>query len=239
MIDIKFPEEFMVKNDFLITIIRCSINNNSTTGELLLNEQFICHTLEKPWQNNQSYISSIPTGIYEAFVRYDKDDQWRIQLKDVPDRTGVQIHIGNFPSEIEGCVLVGEVVVNKLNKLMEGTSAPAYSRLKRAFYGSDNPNSSPDLKIKVEIRYNIGPTEYENDERKILWVGQANWQTHHRYAGRLDDKEELKRDLTHIYFRSLSNNNYSRIQLHGGTVEISNGANGPWELGYGIYKRKN
>jgi len=226
------------KRDFLITIVRSSENNNSVTGELYANERFICHTLELPWQNNASYISSIPSGSYDAHLRYDRSDKWRIQLDNVPGRSAIQIHMGNYPSDIEGCVLVGDEIINSDNKLSGGTSSSAYSRLKEAFYGSSTPNSTPDVNLKVEVRYNLGPTEYKNEERKIIRVAQAKWETHHKYAGKLDDKTEVKRDLKFIYFYSASNG-YSRISLHGGKVELSRNVDGPWQRGYGNYRRYN
>lgn len=225
-------------DDFLISIVRSSINVSSITGELFANKQFLCHTLELPWENNASYISSIPSGTYSAHLRYDKADKWRIQLDDVPGRTAIQIHMGNYPSDIEGCVLIGDEVINSEDKLREGTSASANTRLKEMFYGSSNPHSTPDVNLKVEVRYNVGQTEYENDERKIIRVGQAKWETYHKYAGKQDDKSEVKRDLNFIYFHSKSNG-FSRIILHGGKVELSSNINGPWKLGYGIFRRKN
>src|SRR5688500_14099815 len=93
-----------------VTVYRQSRADECITGYLYVDETPICYTLELPWRDNLNDLSCIPDGTYSANIRFDKKDQWRIQLLDVPDRGGVQIHIGNWPSEIQGCILVGTSV---------------------------------------------------------------------------------------------------------------------------------
>ncbi|WP_422351529.1 DUF5675 family protein [Flagellimonas sp.] len=218
--------------NWVLKIKRTSYNTNSVTGELFIKNMFICHTLELPWQQNRSYISSIPSGIYDAFLRYDKNDKWRLQLKNVPNRTGIQIHIGNYPSQIQGCVLVGEKVYNAKNSL--ANSAQAYNKIKRAFYGTDSPNSTPDVKIKVQIEYNHGRTKFIS-ERGSIWEHQdgENWldtYTPHKYT-------EYDRDLKHIYLLSIDKDMHQRFPLFGGVKEYKY-FDGPWEKG-GKFRREN
>jgi Family of unknown function (DUF5675) len=147
--------------EFAITVFRTSENSNSVTGELYVNQQFISHTLELPWHGNKSYISSIPPGTYNGWLRYDKPlDRWRIQLDNVPMRPGIQIHIGNRPFQIQGCLVVGDKVFNTQNRLED--SAKAYARLKNKFYGTDNPISTPDKSITVTVTYNPARTEFNS-----------------------------------------------------------------------------
>src|SRR5579863_9325186 len=96
----------MASFDLVINrILPCS---QSIVGELSANGSFLCYTLELAWFWNMNFRSCVPPGKYPGFLRYDKPDGWRIQLKQVPgDRTGVQIHIGNYPRDVVGCVLVG------------------------------------------------------------------------------------------------------------------------------------
>jgi len=121
-------------------ILSCS---QSIVGKLYANGSFICYTLELAWFWNMNFKSCVPLGKYPGFLRYDKPDGWRIQLLQVPgDREGVQIHIGNYPRDIEGCVLVGtsyspDVVWN---------SAAAYSLLHAAY------NQSTGKQIQVEFK---------------------------------------------------------------------------------------
>jgi len=63
-------------------------------------------TLELPFMDNINNVSSIPTGSYSAKVRTDGSKGWRLELI-VPGRSNIQIHSGNIPSDVRGCILVG------------------------------------------------------------------------------------------------------------------------------------
>jgi hypothetical protein len=117
-----------------ITIYRQYASEGCTSGYLYVDGNLICYTLELPWRDNIGYISSIPKGTYKATIRYDKKDQWRIQLLGVPNRNGIQIHIGNYTSEIQGCVLVGSSV--NVDGCSVGGSGTAYEAMKLACYFS-------------------------------------------------------------------------------------------------------
>lgn len=138
-----------------ITIIRTSINSNSITGELYVNNQYICQTLEHLYRENQKNISCIPENTYGGILRYDHKDTWRIELTGTEPRTHIQIHTGNSPADIKGCILVGESVDLIANKIMN--SVLAYTRLKHAFYGTLTPMSTPVEEIVVEIKMSPGP----------------------------------------------------------------------------------
>lgn len=65
-------------------------------------------TLERPWKNNQTNISCIPKGEYLVkwtfsyrFLRYT------YQVMNVPGRSGIRFHKGNFFFNVEGCILLG------------------------------------------------------------------------------------------------------------------------------------
>lgn len=135
---------------FELTIERKTTSSNCTMGYLIANGQVICYTLELPWKDNQNNISCIPVGSYKGILRYDKPDGWRIQLENVPNRTGVQIHMGNYTSQIEGCILVGTDA--KVDNCTVLNSSPAYASLKETFYGTISPNSTPNKKITVTFK---------------------------------------------------------------------------------------
>jgi hypothetical protein len=97
-------------NLFKITIDRKIQGASCSQGYILVNNTVIAYTLELIEINNKNYISSIPKDTYSAFIRTDGRKGWRIELKDVPNRQNVQIHIGNFTSQIEGCILIGTIV---------------------------------------------------------------------------------------------------------------------------------
>ena len=66
-------------------------------------------TLELPWLDNQHNVSRIPAGVYPAFRFQSPHIGYELfQLANVPDRVGIDIHIGNTMKDTLGCVLVGE-----------------------------------------------------------------------------------------------------------------------------------
>jgi hypothetical protein len=138
-----------------IKIVRTSVNSNSITGELYVDDKYICQTLELPYKDNKSSISSIPLGNYGGILRYDHKDHWRIELTETEPRKYIQIHTGNSPKDIQGCILVGEKVDIEKNQITN--SILAYTRLKEAFYGTTEPNSTPNTEITIEIQEGLGP----------------------------------------------------------------------------------
>ncbi len=64
-------------------------------------------TLELPWRDNERKVSCIPEGEYKVVRRHSQKygDHWHIL--DVPGRSHILIHHGNFHYQIQGCVLVG------------------------------------------------------------------------------------------------------------------------------------
>ena len=221
------PAHALSAEDWEIKIIRTSLNTNSITGELYVKGAFVAHTLELPWNNNKSYISSIPDGKYSANLRYDKPDGWRIELKNVVGRTGVQIHLGNYPADIEGCVLVGKKVVNKENRLEQ--SKKAYADLCKAFYGTETPNSTPNVNISVKIEYQRSNTTFSGDNLLMQYQGSGRWIS--SYSPR-PGYQELFRDEGYIYLLGDGGDNfYLRYPLFGGVTASAYSVNGPWKNG--------
>lgn len=138
------------QENFQLTIERKLSSNNCTMGYLAIDGKVICYTLELPLEDNLNNISCIPTGTYNGVLRYDKTDGWRIQLENVPNRTGIQIHMGNYTSQTKGCILVGTNAV--IDNCSVQNSLTAYSKLKVAFYGTNNPNSTPNKKIVLTFK---------------------------------------------------------------------------------------
>ena len=66
-------------------------------------------TLEPPWRDNRVDVSCIPEGDYVlVFLRSPKfEDALMPHLLAVPGRTEVMIHVGNYPVDTKGCILVG------------------------------------------------------------------------------------------------------------------------------------
>ena len=68
-----------------------------------------------------------------------------------PNRSGIQIHIGNYPIEIEGCILVG-TKVHPATCTLEGSGA-AYQTLKKAVQDlAESDAIAEEKKITVTIQ---------------------------------------------------------------------------------------
>lgn len=89
-------------------------NQIETPGALTIpDKQFGCLTLELPWNDNKNGISSIPANIYDwvKVPATDKIPYEHISILNVPGRSGICIHIGNYASlkksDVLGCLLTG------------------------------------------------------------------------------------------------------------------------------------
>ena len=94
-----------------LLLIRDTFSKESTIGELFLNGERMCDTLENSWQDNQRNISCIPEGIYPVRLRLPREsatrDYMHLLVKDVKDRDYILFHIGNTAKDTSGCILVG------------------------------------------------------------------------------------------------------------------------------------
>ena len=94
-----------------LLLIRDTFTKNSVIGELFLNGERMCDTLENPWKDNQRNISCIPKGNYKVRLRLPREsasrDYLHLLVQDVPNRKWILVHRGNFPSQTQGCILVG------------------------------------------------------------------------------------------------------------------------------------
>ena len=94
-----------------LLIIRDEFTDSSTIGNLYLNGELLCDTLELPYRDNQKSISCIPAGQYKVRIRTAEESSSRdyihLLIEDVKDRSYILVHIGNFPADTKGCILVG------------------------------------------------------------------------------------------------------------------------------------
>ena len=98
-------------NQINLLLIRDTFSEISTIGDLFLNGERMCHTLENPWKDNQRNISCIPEGEYKVRLRLAREsatrDYLHLLVQDVPDRKWVLVHRGNYAKDTRGCILVG------------------------------------------------------------------------------------------------------------------------------------
>jgi len=94
-----------------LLLIRDTFSMESILGELFLNGEIICDTLENPWKDNQRNISCIPEGEYPVRIRLAREsasrDYLHLLVKDVPNRDWILFHRGNTAKDTSGCILVG------------------------------------------------------------------------------------------------------------------------------------
>ena len=105
----------------------------------VLNEKeetiFNCYTLELPWNDNKKQVSCIPKGEYNVEKRQSTKYKNHFHVLDVPNRSYILIHQGNYNWHTKGCILVGKTLtdingdglrdvtssvatMNKLNKIL-------------------------------------------------------------------------------------------------------------------------
>ena len=135
---------------FKIEIQRKYSGPDCVSGYLLINGKAVCYVLERPWLGNIPEISAIPPGEYPATIRTDATKGWRIELSEVPNRTNVQIHVGNTTADSRGCLLPGKNIDTSLCKVLQ--SKDAMDALKQALSAWEQR-----LQQSVNIRVKITP----------------------------------------------------------------------------------
>ncbi len=101
---------YIVEGVVKLKLERKWLTTESTIGELTIegDDQFKLYTLELPWLDNKSDVSCIPMGLYEvAMLPSYRFNHYMPTLLHVPKRSGVLIHVGNYPRDTQGCILIG------------------------------------------------------------------------------------------------------------------------------------
>jgi hypothetical protein len=107
-----------IVNEFGVMIKREKGNGKETLGTLIArNGQsvFACKTLELPWLNNAKNISCVPVGTYLCKRIFSLKYGYVYALQNVKGRSGIYIHIGNYFSDIAGCIILGNAFAD-INK---------------------------------------------------------------------------------------------------------------------------
>ncbi len=110
-----------------IKLKRYSFTDNSTIGELYIDKEFQCYTLEPTVRPKKiKGKTAIDAGTYEVIINWSNRFKRNLPLLlKVPNFEGVRIHIGNTPKDTAGCILVGKTV----SKDMLGNSRLAFEAL--------------------------------------------------------------------------------------------------------------
>jgi hypothetical protein len=92
-----------------LKLIRTTLNVEETIGEMYVDGEFECFTLEDTVRESKvAGHTAIPYGTYNVTITYSpRFGRYLPLLHDVPNFTGVRIHAGNTHKDTEGCILVG------------------------------------------------------------------------------------------------------------------------------------
>jgi len=84
--------------------------NDCTLGRLTCGD-FQCWTLELPYLYNQQNVSCIHAAeAYKGRKHISPNNGNVIAIDNVLEREHIQIHSGNYTSQIRGCILVGDAI---------------------------------------------------------------------------------------------------------------------------------
>lgn len=111
-----------------MTVIRKTFTEKTTIGELWINGQYECETLEDRTRAPGVKVpkeTSIPYGRYRVVIdfsmRFQKDSP---HILDVPMFTGIRIHAGNTEVDTEGCLILG--LVSEQDKVLYSRHAVSH-----------------------------------------------------------------------------------------------------------------
>ncbi len=83
-------------------------SEKGTTGRLFVDGSQFCFTLERPDARFGDAHPCIPAGEYRVVLHHSPHfERLMPLLEDVPGRSDIEIHWGNFVSDFEGCIGVG------------------------------------------------------------------------------------------------------------------------------------
>jgi hypothetical protein len=110
-----------------LRVRRFEFSDESTIGELAVDGQFECYTLEdKVRPTKVAGKTAIPAGRYEVVINFSQRFQKPLPfLLNVPNFEGIRIHPGNVSANTEGCILVGDTK----SENFIGDSRVAFNRL--------------------------------------------------------------------------------------------------------------
>lgn len=92
-----------------LKLVRKWFTEDSTLGELYINDKFFSYTLEDVVREIKiPQKTAIPYGTYRVIIDYSNRFKCEmIHILDVPDFEGIRIHAGNTSEDTEGCILIG------------------------------------------------------------------------------------------------------------------------------------
>ena len=126
----------------ILRLVRSVFTDVSTIGELYVDREQFCFTLEDPVRDTKiPKLTAIPYGTYAIIMTHSpKFGMMMPLLCGVPNYEGVRIHAGNNAKDTDGCILVGFTK----GKDVIGQSRKAFNELLAILKEANNA-------IKIEI----------------------------------------------------------------------------------------
>ena len=120
-----------------LILLRDYMTKDMTMGRLFNPEDsFHIFTLELPWLNNKVRESCIPADTYRCEMDYYHRGGYKAyQVDNVPNRTEIKIHVGNFTKDILGCIALGKT--RDIKAPMVGNSRSAYTKFMKYMDNAD------------------------------------------------------------------------------------------------------
>ena len=118
--------------------------SNYTIGELSVNNNYVCDTLEDRVRSEGEKVygeTAIPAGTYTVVLSYsNRFKKVMPEIQNVPNFTGVRIHCGNSSKDTEGCLLVGKWDGKTENWISDSKNSynKLYPLLEEAFNKKEN-----------------------------------------------------------------------------------------------------
>lgn len=147
-------------NTMNIVVKRSECNDDFTRGELFIDGEFFCYTLEDTERDVKIYgETAIPRAIYKIgfreldtpktvkyLKRFPDFFSYHLEIKNVEGFTGVLCHIGNFVTDTEGCLLLGDGKGGDTGALIT-SSTTAFTR----FYKKVSQALNDGVEVVLEI----------------------------------------------------------------------------------------
>ena len=137
-----------------VKLVRHTTGDMGTFGTLYIDDEAFCVTGELPYDSdydgvtNESRRECIPTGVYHCRYRHASESASfsydHYILEDVPDRSYILIHKGNFcgaepqyRSDVAGCIILGTHVATIQGQTAVISSSIAFNKFMDYMGGED------------------------------------------------------------------------------------------------------
>lgn len=107
----------------MLELVRFAMLEDRTIGRLTCGDQHFW-TVEKPWRDNEPFVSCIPSGTYDMATRNSPrfgPGTW--EILDVPGRSHILIHVGNTADDVVGCISIGTTLFPTLEGVQSSRKA--------------------------------------------------------------------------------------------------------------------